>query len=245
MNDLLTKDTAVPWPAILAIVVDGATILVASAVLPDLTDRLSVPGGLNTLFLGVAYVLFAVGVYLLRRLELMPGGQPFWASPRVRGVLAVLFALTLMTAIAWQLGFFGSVEAIDMDQIGEGPASAFFVFAPGAWLGFSLLYILVLAFPVTPSVPITTVSYTFYSLYSLVTANIMLVVMAVQAGVMLPEGSSWAWVIPAAVGLILLFGPPRLIYTSRTHGRGSRAGQLAVATFLALVLALCVLIFVA
>lgn len=244
MNDLTTKGTAIPWPAILAVVVDGATILVASVLLPDLTSRLAAPSGLNTLLLSVVYVLFALGVYLVRRLEVMPDGAASWASPRVRGVLAVLFGLVLTTAVAWQLGFFSAVEAIDMDQIGEGPSSAFFVFAPGAWLGFSMLYILVLAFPVTPTVPYTSARYTLFSLYSLVMTNVMLVVLAVQAGVMLPEGSSWTWAVPAAIGLILLLGPPRLFYASRTNGLGSRAGQLALATFLALILALCILVFV-
>lgn len=244
MNNLTTKETAIPWPAILALVVDGATILVAGTLLSDLTTRLSSPSGLNTLLVSAVYVLFALGVYLMRRLKPMPDGAESWASPQVRGVLAVLFGLALTTAVAWQLGFFSSIEAIDMDQIGEGPSSAFFVFAPGAWLGFSMLYILVLAFPVTPTVPYASARYSLFALYSLVVTNVMLVVLAVQASVMLPVGSSWAWAVPAAVGLALLFGPPRLFYASRTHGLGSRAGQLTLATFLALILALCVLVFV-
>lgn len=244
MNDLTTKSNAIPWPAVLAAVVDGATMVVAGVLLSDLTTRLAAPSGLNTLLVSVIYVLFALGVYLMRRLEPMPDGEASWASPRVRGVLAVLFGLVLTTAVAWQLGFFSSVEAIDMNQIGEGPSSAFFVFGPGAWLGFSMLYILVLAFPVTPTVRPTSVRYTMFALYSLVMTNVMLVLLSVQASVMLPDGSSWAWAIPASVGLALLFGPPRLFYAARTHGLGSRAGQLALATLLALILALCVLVFV-
>lgn len=245
MNELTTKQAAVPWPAILALVVDVATIVVASIILPDLITRLSTPNGVNTLILGAFYVLFAVGVYLVRRLEPMPGADTDWAPPGVRGVLAVLFGLVLTTAIAWQLGFFSAVEAVNMDEIGEGPASAFFVFGPGAWLGFSMLYILVLAFRVTPTVPYHSLRYAVYALVGLLTSNVLLVLLSAQAGVILPPDRSWAWAIPAALILLLLFAPPRLFYVTRTLGLRSGAGLWTLATFVALIVASCWLVFVA
>jgi hypothetical protein len=134
-------------PALLA---DAIGVLAMFLLFPSLSQRLSEPNGLNALLLSGGFAAFCVGVYWLRRLRPMSGGEE-WATRNWRVVLAILFALVMSLAIAWQLGFFRSGLQVDTRDLGEGGSAAYFVFGPGAWLGFSALYVLVLGFTVRPS----------------------------------------------------------------------------------------------
>ena len=89
----------------------------------------------------------------LPRLRPMDGGDGEWAQRNWRVALAVAFAAIMSLAIAWQLGFFRSGLQVDTRDLGEGGSASYFVFGPGAWLGFSALYVLVLGFTVRPSLP--------------------------------------------------------------------------------------------
>lgn len=218
----MTDNTAYRSAALVALLADLLVLIALFTVLPLLVERLKVPSGLNTLLIGAAFVLFAIGVFVFRRLEVVPGGSE-WLSRRGRIVLSIVFALSMMTMIAWQLGFFNSLGQVNTRELGEGPTAVYFVFAPGAWLGFSLLYILVLAFNVTPSIRETNSAYLVAAFLGLLATGIMLLVTAAQGRVMLGADSNPLWAFAGFVWLLLLFMPPRLIYVYRAIGRGTWA----------------------
>jgi hypothetical protein len=224
-----------PFLAGLPVAVD---VLSAAALLalPALSQRLETPSGTNTIVLGAGFILFAAGVVFLRRLK--PLAEPAeWLSPRLRGVLAVFFALAFMTAAAWQLGYFASLGQVNTRDLGEGPTAVYFVFAPGAWLGVSLLYIIFLAFPLTPTVDGPGSGYTAGAMFGLLAAAVMQLLMTAQGRTMIPPDGTLAWGLVAFVVLLALFAPPRIIYAERALGRG-RAATVAIGSFV-LLCALC------
>lgn len=218
----MTDNTAYRSPALVALLADLLVLVALFTVLPLLVERLQEPSGLNTLLIGVAFILFAIGVFIIRRLQVVAEGSE-WLSRRGRIVLAIVFSLSMMTMIAWQLGFFNSLGQVNTRALGEGPAAVYFVFAPGAWLGFSLLYILVLAFNVTPTISETDGAYLVAAFVALLATAVMLLVTAAQGRVMLGADSNPLWAFAGFVWLLLLFMPPRLIYVYRAIGRGTWA----------------------
>lgn len=197
---------------------------------PALAQRLAEPNGRNALLVSTVFILFCVGVFVLRKLRPSPNGVEQWL-PRGWAIgLAVIFALTISLTIAWQLGFFASGALVDTRELGEGGSAVYFVFGPGAWLGFSLLYTLVFAFQVSPSILYERPGYSVWAFLGLLAGSAMLVILAAQAGVL---SHSWAWAAATFVWLLVLFGPPRLIYATRTVGLDSRLGRVMVAELLA------------
>lgn len=207
----------------LPLLADALTVIALLLSIDYLSALLAEPSGWNALLLSSLYVLFALGVYLLRKLEPAPAEGP-WSPPsffldrRVRGVLAAFFGLFLVTTIAYQLGFFASIQSLRAGTLEEGSTAAFFVFAPGAWLGFSMLYILILAFPVVSNVPTGSPRYTWNGMLGLVAVNALFVVTAAQARGMLAQ---WGWLgspitfLASALVLLLSYAPPRLAYQRR------------------------------
>jgi hypothetical protein len=122
------------------------------------------------------------------------------------------------------LGFFRSAAAVDTTQLGEGGSSSYFVFGPGAWLLFSLLYVLVFAFNVTPRIEPGGAGYVVAALFGLVAVNVLLLVLvAVARAILLATGAAWWWALPGFLLLVLMFVPPRLLYVSRTIGLSVRS----------------------
>ena len=80
---------------------------------PPLAERLGTPGGVNALLLSGGFVVFCAGVFWLRRLRPMDGGEGEWAPRNWRVGLAIAFAAVMSLAIAWQLGFFRSGLQVD------------------------------------------------------------------------------------------------------------------------------------
>lgn len=226
------------FPAIMALLVDVVTFLALLLFLPRLTSIMADLGGLSALLVGGAFLLFVVGVFLIRRLTPTPRGNAEWLSRNRRAGLALFFAFVISLALAWQLGFFASAAQVDTTQMGEGGASSYFVYGPGAWLAFSLLYVLVFAFRVTPGINFGW-GYIAAALFGLAAANGMLIVLVAQGQVILAAaGGGWGWAIPAFLVLVLMFGPPRLLYLSRTTGLTSPAAYSVIAVFL-LLLGIC------
>ncbi|MCA9865691.1 MAG: hypothetical protein KIS95_06415 [Anaerolineae bacterium] len=214
---------------VLALGVDAATFFVAWLVLPELVSRLQQPDGWNALLVSGVFVFFVAGVFLLRRLKATPQGRPEWLSRGARAALALFFAFVLSLMLAWQLGFFASAFEADTTQMGEGGAASYFVFGPGAWLAFSLIYVLVFAFRVEPALDEGKTGYWIAALLGLATAGGMTLVMAAQAHVIgLALGGGWWWSVFAFVVLALLFLPVRLLYLSRTTGLRSPVAGAAV-----------------
>lgn len=207
----------VPW------LVDGVTLLLLWLLLPTAVSALQTPSASNVIYLIIVYALMCAGVFLIRRLE--PGGgtvveasstiQPLWLA------LGVLFGAAVMTAMAFQFDYFAAVFAVDTMALGEGESAIFFVFAPGAWLGTSLLYTAFLALPLTPKVAPGNGRYLWQAFLGLLFSNSMLFFMAAQLKAVLGllGGPGMFIAFPLAfVLLLLLFGPPRLLYWRKQGG---------------------------
>lgn len=223
------------FTALPAVIADLLAIAGLFWLVPLLASRLARPSGINALLLGVLYVIFCAGVFLLRRLEPAPLGNDRLLPPAVRGLLAAFFGLVAVTAIAWQLGFFESLRLLDVRELGEGGTAVYFAFAPGAWLGFSMLYILILAFPITPTVRYTGRRYWPAALAGLIAANSLLVFAVAQAAAVLPPGAGLLSGLAVIGLLLLLFGPPRLLFVTRSLGLG-RQSWPAILSFVLLLL---------
>jgi hypothetical protein len=230
--------------ALLAFVVDAVAFATVALLLPRFVLILREPGGLGALLVIGAFLLFVAGVFVARRMKPTPSGREEVLSRPWRVGLALLFALVGSLAMARQMGFFASGPVVDTTQIGEGGSMSYFVFGPGAWLALSLLYVLVLAFNVTPAIENTGVGYGAAALFGLATADAMLTVFVAQGRVILAEiGAGWVWILPAFVLLLLMFGPPRLLYVSRTLGLREPMAYGVIAVFL-LLLGICATVMV-
>jgi hypothetical protein len=214
----MRKETVVVLRAA-PIVADGLALLLLLFWLRPLAARLQDQSSLNVLWLGGAYILLWLGVYVIRKLEPAAAAPALtWTAPRVRGALGILFGLAMMTAVAWQLGFFDVALTIDPMELGEGEAASFFVFAPSAWLGLSLFYVIVLAFNVTPTIGRGAGNYPWLALAGLLGVNAMLLLATAQLRAIAASivgGGRLFWFAAAFLTLLLLFGPPRLLYLSR------------------------------
>jgi hypothetical protein len=162
-----------------------------------------------------------------------PDGAAEWLSRGWAAALALPFAFVISLAIAWQLGFFASASLVDTTDLGEGGSAVYFVFAPGAWLTFSLLYVLVFAFNVTPRIDFGGSGYFAAALFGLTAVNVMLLALAAQGRAIFLEtgGATW-WVSGALTLLIVLFLPPRLLFVARALGLRSPLAYGMIAAFL-------------
>lgn len=231
--------------AALPVALDGlAAVAVAATVVP-LGARLQQPAGWNAALLVALYVLFCVGVYLIRKLQ--PGADGRWRppgwfmDPRLRGGLGLVFGLLMMTTLAYQLGYFAALNETAVTALGEGDSSVFFLYGPGAWLGFSMLVILVLAFPVQESVRPGTTRYVVVAGLGLLLTNGMLLLAAAQARAMaeaLGRVGGITAVVATFAALTLSFLPPRLLYLDKQPHLSSLASFILLllsATWLAAV----------
>lgn len=234
--------TSSPIPAalILILVADVAALVALPVVFPALSLRLREPSGANALLVSLTFALFCLGVYGVRRLEPLAGADGEWTSRGRRTGLAVFFALLASLALAWQMGFFRSGLQVDTRDLGEGGSASYFVFGPGAWLGISMVYVLVLAFTVRASVALSWRWFAWAG-FGLLAANGMLLLLSAQAGAMIlaSDGNRAVWLSLSFACLLLLFAPPRLVYLARVVPR-SLPFYLGLASLL-IVIAACTL----
>jgi hypothetical protein len=206
-------------------------------------ERLS---GMNALLLSGAYVLFCTAVYAIQKLEPFPQAEPqrprplrsrplrsrldSWLSPKLLGALGVLFGLAMMFSFTYQMGYLDALWAFNSRSLNSGETAAFLAMAPGAWLGFSLFYMLLLISTFEPAVTWGDGRYRQISMLSLLTINLLLVLMTAQARVIvLALGLDGQWLLlPVAFGLwALLFGPPRLLFLRKlSHPGGTVSAVL-------------------
>ncbi|RMG90422.1 MAG: hypothetical protein D6706_19595 [Chloroflexi bacterium] len=221
------------WP----VLVDGLTPIVLVWLLQNTMWKR--PSGSHALWLLAAYIIFCVALLSLRKLEPAPHADYDWLSTRLRGVLAVLFGVSLSLALAFQLGFLESVTIANGFEMGEGESAAFFVFAPGAWLGISLLYVIFLAFRVTPTVSQGESRFQWRGVWGLIGLQGMLVTAVLQATSItnLPLNNSIK-ITAVFLWLCLLFVPPRLIYLRRFPNRVGLATLLILLAFSAVLISL-------
>ncbi len=207
----------------LPVLADVVTFVAMLFLLPDFAQGLEEPSGWNALLLTLFYLLFCVGVYLIRKLEPQAADERWpppalFMNPKIRAFLAFIFGLLMMTTLAYQIGYFESILSIGITTLDEGDSSALLVYMPGALLGFSMLYILVLAFPVQANIPAESWKYPILAVIGLLFANSMLFFTTAQAKAMttalsLPDNIG----VYAASFLVLLlsFVPPRLLYQNK------------------------------
>ena len=213
-------------PALLA---DAAALAALFLVFPTLAQQLAEPNGLHALLLSGVFVIFCAGVYALRKLEPV-GRAGEWAARGWRAALAVALAFVVSLALGWQFGFFQSGLQVDTRDLGEGASSAYFVFAPGAWLGFSMLYVLVLAFTVQPTIAPGAGRRPTVGFLGLLAVNGLLLLLSAQARAVV--GGSTAWLPAIYPLLLLLFAPPRLLYIARATAFPSPAAYIVLGLFL-------------
>lgn len=223
---------------LLPLFVDAVTLLVVALYLPLMADPLKEPSGLNALFLVVFYLLYCLGVYFIRKLSPVPGNgrwqpPPVLISPKTRAVLAFFFGLLMMTTAAYQIGYFQSIQSVASATLDEGDSSALLVYMPGALLGFSMLYILVLAFPIQANVAPRSRAFLTLAPLGLIFSNAMLIFSSAQAVafielVAVPQKP--VLFLLTSLVLLLSFGPPRLLFQTKVP---STYGSI---TFLLLIL---------
>jgi hypothetical protein len=207
--------------ALLPPLTDAVALAALFALLPVLLARLEQLSGLNALLLSVAYVLFCLAVYAVQKLEPDPRANAdklipdSWFTPKLLGVLGVLFGLIMMFSFTYQLGYLYALAAFNSRSLNSGETAAFLAMAPGAWLGFSLFYMLLLISTFEPAVMRGDGRYRQISLLALLTINLLLILMTAQARVVFLElGLTGQWLLlPVVFGLwLLLFVPPRLLF---------------------------------
>ncbi len=197
----------------LAPVVDGTAVLLGFFFLADMSAGFAERRATNVAALTLVYFVFCVAVYLIRKLEPQLAAAeakvhvPAWLTTRLTmTILAVIFGLTLAVLLLQLLGYWESVLLVDDRRLGAGESSAFFVYAPGAFLAASLFYILVLSAPTRETILVGSRRYVPLALLGLAGVNgMMLLLTAVFQSLLLP----WYLLLPA---LLLLFGPPRVWY---------------------------------
>lgn len=227
------KSTAVSriWPALVA---DGLGLLLLFWLREPLRTLLAQPSGQNSLLLIGVYLLFLGSIFWLRRLEEVgETGFTLALGQRSRTVLAVLFALVMMTAISYQFGYFDSFMRVGPAELDEGASSSLFVYAPSAWLFLSLCYVFALAFPIAPRVAAGSRAHDVTALLVLLGCNALFLLALAQL-----RALADLFAVTGALRLVLtwlllalLFAPPRLIYAQK------RGGWPALASFLALFVA--------
>jgi hypothetical protein len=210
-----------------------------------LVARLETLSGLNALLLSGAYVLFCTAVYAIQKLEPFPQtkaqrSQPpqsrldSWLSPKLLGALGVLFGLAMMFSFTYQMGYLDALWTFNSRSLNSGETAAFLAMAPGAWLGFSLFYMLLLISTFEPAVKWGDGRYRQISMLALLTINLLLVLTTAQARVIvLALGLDGQWAaLPLAFGLgALLFGPPRLLFLRKlSHPGGAVSATLLFLT---------------
>ena len=218
----LQQKQEVAWAA-LPVIVDVGIALLILFTLPALSSHLAEPSGLNALLLVFLYLLYAVGVYLSRKILSGEGNErwapPEWTrDPKVRGAMGLVFAFFMATTFAYQLGYFEAIFELRAGLLEEGSTAAFLVYAPGSWLGFSLLIILVLVFPVDSNVTPGSTRYTILAVMSLILTDLLLVFTAAQVNAMAKslglQTGIGLWLLVLA-SFLVSFLPARGVYQSR------------------------------
>lgn len=193
---------------VIPVTVDLTAVLASVWLLPKLIEAFSTPSGLNALWLTGAAIWFFLSTLVVRKQE--TAVARITISQKGRLALAVLFAVGLALAISHQLGYLGTMLAVDPRELGSGESAAFFVFAPGAWLGFSLLYLIFLGFNVKENAQ----PRPWQLALALLGINAMALLTAVELHVIF-DGWQLGGMSKFLLGtglLLTLVGPPRFIY---------------------------------
>lgn len=223
------------------VLIDGLALFFIFWQMPTAVSRFTEISGTNAALLTAVFILMCAGVYIVRKLEARETGgkltiPTFLLDRRLHMVSAVAFALIFVTMLASQLGYFNAIFDADTLTLGEGEASALFVFAPGAWLAMAFLYVIFLVMKVTPTLGVANGRYPWLASFALLAINLMLFTMTTQFAVWVQTlGLTGDWFLGILVFalLSLLFGPPRWLYLSKQPDIGGDLTSLVLWIFCA------------
>lgn len=194
----------------LAPVADATAVVVGLFFLTTLQAWLNETRGLAVAAVLGVFILFCAAVYIVRKLAPAAGVRSFlpdWLFTRPLMVgLALVFSLSLAILLLGQLGYWEEIFQVNDRKLGAGESSAFFVYAPSAFIGFCFFYILVLSGETRQTILPTSGRYLPMVLFALLAINGMMLWLT---AVLCLFGLGGGWL---AIALLLLFVPPRLWY---------------------------------
>ncbi|GJM42269.1 MAG: hypothetical protein DHS20C20_25510 [Ardenticatenaceae bacterium] len=202
---------------ILPLLADAAGVASVVLLLPTLSALFAEPSTVNVLIISGVFVVYCTAVYLIRKLEPAADAErlsrlPAWLTQTLTmRLLAIFFALGLAVLFLQQFGYWDSIFVVDDRVLGAGESASLFVYGPGAWIGASLFYVLVLSASVRVTIEDESRNYAGLALLGLLGVNGMLLL---ATAVLQASGffSGWLGAIGAFVLLVLLFAPPRVWY---------------------------------
>lgn len=204
-----------------ALLADAAGVGLFLLFFSPLANQFGEIRSINAAVLGSVFVLFCISVYLLKKLEATPAPAaavhvPDWLlTARSLRMAGFLFGVWIAAGLAHQLGYFDLMLAVDDRVLGAGESSAFFVYAPGSWLGGALIYALILSSTAPPRFQLSQPRYRWIAFAGLLGVNGMLLVTAVALNALIYTlAPVWVGLVGLAL-LLLLFAPVRLIYFQR------------------------------
>lgn len=208
------KRTVVP------LIVDLVSVVIALLIWSSLYEQFSTNNPLNAVIIGLFFFLFCIAVYWIKKLEPLEFTDSIsleWLTENKLRTLGSLFGIALAAALAHQLGYFDLILEVDDRVLGAGESSAFFVYAPGAWLGAGLIYTLVISSTSAPRYEYDDSEYWVRTGLGMLGVNVMLLVGAAEITAVCEESSLITTFLVTAPLLLLLFLPPRLIYLTKQN----------------------------
>lgn len=200
---------------------DLAGLALTLLLLPRLATQFQDLGFVNSVILGLFFLLFCLSVLGLRRLEGRGTAQILTPllEKRVLGALGVFFALCISLATAYVTGFLDSVVDINRGLLDEPSVTIYLLLTPASWFGLALIYMLFLTGESEPRVAHASPRYLLVSLLALGGVNLMAVAttaawQALWRRFGTPDGVA-AFITLNFILYLLLYGPPRLLYLDK------------------------------
>ena len=208
-------------------------MMITPALLQQFSDKVFV----NSVIIGAFFAVFCAAVILIRRLQNDDTGIDL---KRYKWWLAGISSL-LVFFIAWAtadtVGFLDSVLYINNERLDEMGAALYLMITPASWLMVGFLYSAFLAGDMQQTTKPGTGKFLMYATLGLTGINLMIAVVMAYWGVLWerwqPAGnpiSYLLWLIPL---FILLYAPPRFVYSARSPRLLPLLSFLALLTFYA------------
>lgn len=177
---------------------------------PRLTGQFGQGTVINSLLIGLVFVLFCGAVHGIRKLE--PELAMTVSGRRVWGGLAVIFSFFISIVTAYTVGFLDSTINLNRQILDEPSATLYLLITPASWFGLALIYVLVLSGPTGATLRPGTARYTLVSYLSLVGINVMAVLTtAFWQAIWNRFAPAGTFFIPLFLLALLLYAPPRLM----------------------------------
>lgn len=213
------------------VAVDLISVVLYSAMLPLLVSRFQQKSAVNSLIIGVVYLLFCLSVYIMRRVEPGSGDSFSIDSMAVLGFLGAAFGMFL-TYMAVESG--GILDNLEID-LESGAASFGLMLASILWLGLVFLYAGILLIDIQPTISRGTVSAMWLELFSLIGVNLMIILTAAfwetifigtePYDTVTIGGKILIFIVTFAF-FLFFFAPPRMLFLTRNPSLGAIASFL-------------------